>query len=104
MPGTKTREMIATIRTSGNPNPSPWAFDWGKASWFPTVSGHRGRGAVDQHDPAALPEPGVGGTVLELLGGLTDQALDDRQREAPVCVAVAAGVRRAGLATIDRQP
>ena len=32
-------EMIATIRTSGNPSPIPWAFDCGKASWFAAVSG-----------------------------------------------------------------
>jgi hypothetical protein len=32
-------EINATSRTSGNPNPIPWAFDCGNALWFAEVSG-----------------------------------------------------------------
>ena len=66
--------------------------------------GHRGGGAVDQRDAPPLPEPGVGRAVVDLPGGLADQARDDPQGEALTCVAVTAGLRRAGLAAVDREP
>jgi hypothetical protein len=65
---------------------------------------HRGGRAVDQGDTTPLPEPAVGGATIGPPGGLPDQADDDCFGQSQAGLAVAAGVRLAGLAPVDGHP
>ena len=51
-----------------------------------------------------LPEPASAAPALELLAGLADQSDDDPEGQPLPRLAVGAGLRRAGLATIEEDP
>ena len=58
--------------------------------------GHGDRRAIDERDSVAVEEPGVGGLLLESVGGVADQPGQERLGQTLARLAVAAGVRRAG--------